>query len=219
MQDSANSVTIDEAIGMNLRHLREGQDLTLEEAAGVLTILTAGEPWSLWKLRRWETGGHAFTMDDLYLLCGLYGVNLIGLLKPHQTDPKNPDYTPPESIQMGAETVPVERYVMDLFIDPSGRFTDRARDIAARKQAGTWHLEVALDDVDETWGDKGEIGEFVSTLARIHNIIALLEAERDGIETTEDAAAYRELAELVREWWEAVNKDTSTSRAPTRVKR
>jgi hypothetical protein len=97
---------------------------------------------------------------------------------------------------------------MDLFIDPSGRFTDRARNIAARKQAGTWHLEAALADVDETWGDKGEIGDLVSVLARLHNIIAFLEAERDGIETAEDAAVYQVLAEQVRVWWEEATKDT-----------
>jgi len=153
LQD-VQEATIDEVIGGNLTLLRAG--MTLAETADTLSALT-GQSFSEAKLSRWENGKYRFTVHDLHLLSQVYGVNLLGLLKPS-------DGT--THIQVGNSLYPIDVYMYDFFIDPRGSLTERATVIAERNKEGTRDVIDALNDVADHLGEKGQLADFHAGLQR-----------------------------------------------------
>ncbi len=143
--------TIDEVIGANMRFLREGEALTLVQCAETLAFLT-GKTFSEARLSRWETGHYSFTINDLHTVSQIYGVNLMGLLKPIDDDVTHVQ-------TFYGSLYPVDSYVYDFFIDPRGTFADRAEQFAERNKAGTRDVVDALNDIRYNLGDKGRIGD------------------------------------------------------------
>jgi transcriptional regulator with XRE-family HTH domain len=198
-QQEVNSKTIDEVIGGNLRTLRDRESMTLANAAE--TIGWFGRvSFSEAKLSRWETGHYHFTMDDLFLMSQVYGVNVFGFLTPTDRTITH--------IKVGDSLYPVERYRYDFFIDPQGAFIDRATDIAQRKKHGAWDVEAALDDVRDRLGDKAGLADLHSTLELFRQIAdgtdplstlaKTLEERAAAGEPPADPSGDAEIAELIR---------------------
>jgi transcriptional regulator with XRE-family HTH domain len=194
--------TIDEVIGGNLRALRESESLTLAQCADTLTALT-DQSFSEAKLSRWETGRYRFTVNDLHLISQLYGVNLLALLKP--TD----DTT--THIRVGETRYPIDSYIYDFFVDPRGKFTDRAKRLAERRTEGTPNIVDALNDIADQLGDKGRLGDFHSSLQYARRILTVAQKAVHDDPTPENIRFYRQISEAAGDWWQEATKDERNS--------
>jgi transcriptional regulator with XRE-family HTH domain len=149
LHETQDSKTVDQIIGANLKRLRQAEAMTLGDVAVVLTHLGFGS-FSEAKLSRWENGLYPFTVNDLHMLSQVFGVNIVAFLKPDKNTTR---------VETPGGIVPAETYAYDFLIDPQGRFTERARRIAARKKHGAWDVDDALDDIDDQLKDKGRIAD------------------------------------------------------------
>jgi transcriptional regulator with XRE-family HTH domain len=188
-----NSQTIDQVIGGNLQLLRQAESMTTAEMADALTSLT-GESFSEVKLWRWETGRYRFKVTDLYLFSQLHGVNLLALLKP--------DDATITHVKTGRRDTPVDAYVYDFFVDPSGTFGDRATRLAERRAEGTPYVIDAINDISDRLGKKGRIGDWYSSHKRFFAAIEeALEEEgypEIGVENPENRRAWLDLFERIK---------------------
>lgn len=187
--------TINQAIGANIRTLRKTEGLTLAQCADALWYMT-GESISEAKLSRWETGKYRFTVSDLHLISQVYGVNLLALLKPVDDDITHIDF--------GIYTIPVDDYVYDFFVDPRGRFVDRAERLAERRGEGDGTRDVldAINDIRDRLGKRGRLGDLHSSMLYFDRIITtLLAAFELNVEnpTPEHAQQYQDLLDAIPE--------------------
>jgi transcriptional regulator with XRE-family HTH domain len=187
--------TIDQAIGANMRTLRETEGLTLAQCADTLWYIT-GESISEAKLSRWETGKYRFNVSDLHLISQVYGVNLLALLKPVDDDITHIDF--------GLYTIPVDDYVYDFFVDPRGRFVDRAERLAERRGEGDGTRDVldAINDIRDRLGKRGSLGDLHSSMLYFGRIVTTVLAAFElnlYNPTPEHAQQYQDLLDAIPE--------------------
>jgi hypothetical protein len=81
-------------------------------------------------------------------------------------------------IDLGNQTASIDGYVYDFFVDPRGRFADRADRLAERRGEGDGTRDVldAINDIRDRLGKRGRIGDFYSSFTYERIVEALLVA-------------------------------------------
>lgn len=184
--------TVDEIIGDNLARLRKSESLTVEQAAGVLELVT-GQSFSLPKLWRWEQGKYRFKTTDLFLMSQFYGVNVMAFFRP-----ADPTIT---HVHIDGADIPKDDYLVDFFIDPRGAFITRATTLIERSKQGSRTVYAALADIEDRLADKAGPGDLYTAIQQVRRIVAAVDAS--GVLTSEDMR----FVATVDEWWKEATKD------------
>lgn len=164
------SVTIEGIIGGNLAKLRRSENLTVQQAVDVLRAVT-GTSFSVPKLWRWEQGKYRFKLDDLFLMSQLYGVNVLSFLKPVDDTVTH--------VRTGCTDIPVDKYVMDYYIDPVGTFPRRAAALRGQTRHLSRAVEAAFADIENRLADKAGPGDYRTTAERIRGVAETIATTRD----------------------------------------
>jgi hypothetical protein len=112
----------------------------------------------------------------------LHGVNVLALMSP--VDIKGLDSVIFDTNEGYDNLFDIDEYHYNLFIDPRGSFSDRARDIAAREKEGAWDVHAALNDLENVWGEKGGLSELHSSIKDLQ--IEMLKTMREILASEEE---------------------------------
>jgi transcriptional regulator with XRE-family HTH domain len=115
--DAPDLMTIDQLVGWNIKALRKDANLSLREAAVLMTI-SHYEPWTYQRFNRRELAETPVTIAEMHALADLFGVPLFRLLR----RPRHVKF-----LQINGQVLRAEEYEPDYFWDVRGRTGEALR--------------------------------------------------------------------------------------------
>jgi transcriptional regulator with XRE-family HTH domain len=132
-----NWMTIDELVGSNIKALRVRANLSLRQAADLMTIWHQ-EGWTYQRFNRRERAEAPVTVTELHAFANLFGVSLFRFLR-------RPEHI--QFLQINGLHLRAEEYELDYLYDPLGRTGEPQRvDLEERFENLAWRARRAAEE-------------------------------------------------------------------------
>lgn len=112
------TMTVDEIIGLNLRRLRNDNEMTQREMADHLNRTGVPKNWSAPKLVMYEKGDHKFTVTELFLFAETFDVSIMALIHPPDHLTEQPSTSGWVDFGSGSGAVPAGYLIANLIQKP-----------------------------------------------------------------------------------------------------